>query len=89
MRNWVDERSEEQRRAISDIIVHKDEVLQEALWEQLPKLTGLKRLTFWGSYFNWDVHLMLGEDLTKTQLRVGSLVGHYVQVDVEKEQCWK
>ena len=75
----------EQCNAIRTVQVHKDELSQDTLWEQLLRLQGLKQLTLWGSYYSEGSDSVLVEGLTKISKRVDALVGHKVELLVEED----
>lgn len=82
--NWLKMLSVAQRSAISHIAVHKDDLELEALWEQLPGLEGLKKMSLWGSYFMAGLDQVVVGKLEEINDRVDLLVGHHVEIEVGK-----
>lgn len=86
IRNLLTMLSGEKRGAIQRIAVHKEEIKLEALWEQLPELSGLKTTTLWGCYFTWGTEGALAGQLSRIQEDISASVGHHVQVSLEVEE---
>lgn len=85
IRNVLELLSAEKRGAIQRIAVHKEEVKLEALWEQLPRLRGLKMLLLWGFYFAWGTDRVLAGQLPRIDSYVRAYVGHAVDVSLDVE----